>query len=261
MKEKIAIIIPCYNVEKTIERVIFEIRPDLIKQISYIVCIDNNSSDNTRTILESIHESNHMVSNKLVLLFNNENYGYGGSIKKSFDYCINNDIDFFIILHSDGQSDAYGIVNNFLNIHRQNSGCDIVLASRFCKQSNLQGYRKLRIAGNYIFNAITYIISGLRMSDAGTAIIFCKTQVVKNIPYHSFTDGYQFHPQLNIFVYENKEINLLETPLNWKDSEIINNLNLFKYGIGLIKILTRYLVFGRLLRKKKDQIFYNKNQL
>ena len=61
---KLSIIIPCYNEEATIEEIIYKInlQTDIDKEI---IVVDDFSSDNTRTILETILKDkiNHLILN------------------------------------------------------------------------------------------------------------------------------------------------------------------------------------------------------
>ncbi len=258
MEEKIGVIIPCYNVETTIEKVLMDISEKTLAKVSNIICIDNDSKDNTRKVLEQIKNKKKVLSEKIILIYNSENYGYGGNIKIASRYCLDNKFTFITIVHSDNQSSSNEILNNFFSEFETHPDCDIILASRVCNRSNLKGYSILRILGNYFFNSLTYLITGLKMSDAGTAIIFCRTNVLKKIPYNTLTNGYQFHPELNIFIYKDKTLKIREIPLTWKNSEVKNHLNLFKYGRQLLVILFRYLLHGRIFKKQDKDVFYKK---
>ena len=73
---KLTILIPCYNEEKTIKKVI----ENIYKNISYekeIIVIDDGSTDKTRVILktELIHKITHLI-------LNDNNYGKGYSLRQ-----------------------------------------------------------------------------------------------------------------------------------------------------------------------------------
>ena len=59
-KIKISVIIPCFNEEKTIEEVLFNVKKSLneINWLSEIIVIDDFSTDNSRAILKNISEKN-----------------------------------------------------------------------------------------------------------------------------------------------------------------------------------------------------------
>ncbi len=49
--DKIAVLIPCYNEEKTIEKVISDFRKALPEAVIYVY--DNNSTDNTVNVVKN----------------------------------------------------------------------------------------------------------------------------------------------------------------------------------------------------------------
>ena len=76
---KISIIIPCYNEENTIEKIIDKI----LNQSQFdkeIIVIDDYSTDNTRKILKEIKDKK--ISK---LLLNESNFGKGYSISKGIE--------------------------------------------------------------------------------------------------------------------------------------------------------------------------------
>jgi hypothetical protein len=78
------------------------------------------------------------------------------------------------------------------------------------------------------------------MSDAGTAIILIHKSILKIIPYNSLSNYWYFHPQLNLLLFNLKEVKLAEIPLSWKDSEIKSTVPLLRYGLGLFIVLIKF---------------------
>lgn len=261
MTETIAVIIPCYNVQKTIKKVLSDFPVEVLSQLSEIICIDNNSTDDTLNILKQIKRSTALIAKKMTIIHNKQNYGYGGSQKIAYSYCLKNNISYFIVVHSDYQNSPKKIINNFLAYHRKNRMMDLIIGSRFLSQSNIKEYSMARIMGNHFFNTLTYLFTGIKLSDAGSAIIFCRTAILKKIPFQTLTEGYHFHPQLNIFFARSKSINTAEIPLDWKDSEVKSDLKLFNYGVELCKILFRYFWFTHIIKKSEEDIFKEQKNL
>ena len=80
MKKTLSIIIPSYNEEKTIIKILEKIDSNKIELINFeIIVIDDGSSDQSRKVLES----NKDLYNKL--LINERNLGKGFSVKKGID--------------------------------------------------------------------------------------------------------------------------------------------------------------------------------
>ena len=73
---KLSVIIPAYNEEKTIIKVIDKVKNLQLKNISKeIIIVDDCSEDNTRSILKNIDD------NSLKISFHKKNMGKGAAIK------------------------------------------------------------------------------------------------------------------------------------------------------------------------------------
>src|SRR4051812_37029776 len=74
--KKVSIVIPAFNEEKTISEIIKKIKQiDLSPLEKEIIVVDNNSTDNTVKIVESIPE---------VILFKEKEKGKGAAVKRGF---------------------------------------------------------------------------------------------------------------------------------------------------------------------------------
>ena len=77
---KISVIIPCYNEEKTIEKVFNK----SIKQkdiVHEIIVIDDNSTDNSKEIISDISKKD----SKIKFFFKDKNEGKGSALIKGFE--------------------------------------------------------------------------------------------------------------------------------------------------------------------------------
>ena len=109
---KIGLIIPCYNVEKSIKKILkIILNLSILNKVNKIVFIDNNSKDKTVKIIKEYKQAN----KKIFLIKNKFNFGYGGSIKVAINYLINQGYTHAIIIHSDDQIDISNILNFFFN--------------------------------------------------------------------------------------------------------------------------------------------------
>ncbi len=98
---------------------------------------------------------------------------------------------------------------------------------------------------------------GLRkiFSNAGTAMIIIRTDVLCNIPFRNLSNSWQFHPQLNILLYGEPNISIQEIPMNWEDSDSDSTVPLFRYGLILLKMLLVYWVKRKAFKKLPHEIF------
>lgn len=112
---KTAAIIPAYNEEKSIAKVISEIP---LKYVNEIIVVNNNSIDNTA--------EEAMKAGATVLL--EEQKGYGAACLTGIEYCKNK--NFEVILFVDGDYSDYPAEAEKLLIPIFNNGFDFVLGSR-----------------------------------------------------------------------------------------------------------------------------------
>lgn len=243
MRERIGLLIPCRNVASTVGALFESFSPDLLKEVEQVLCIDNASTDQTFiTLAELQSRKGTAFQSKLNVIKNSENYDYGGSIKIGFRHFIDIGLDWVIILHSDDQGEANAILGNFLSAQKAFPESDVILASRFEKDSDTAGYSRSRLMGNLFFNKITAVTTGVQISDAGTAITMTRTSLLKKMPYFQLTNGLQFHPQLNILIYSDKNARIREIPLAWRDSDLPSNVRVLRYCFQLLRMLICYRV-------------------
>ena len=252
--KKIGIMIPCYNVEQDINYVLESFSVECLEKIDQIIAIDNCSTDNTLKVLKAFKTSKFPAASKLVICKNHENYGLGGSQKIAYRYFINQGFTHFLIIHGDNQGNGREIVENFLNALQLNPSVDVIIASRFLVKDHTKNYNLLRKIGNYVFNILTFILTGYRMSDSGAGTLFYRTAMLANFPFEELTNSFQFNPQLNILLYA-AGVSRMEVPLVWKDASGDSNIKAWNYCLTLLKILLHYRI-AKLLRKKGGLLFH-----
>ena len=237
---KIGILIPCYNVEKTISLVLENISEDNFNKIDLVLIIDNCSTDLTVKNVKKFINDHPQKGSKIKIIENKKNLGLGGTQKKAYDYWLKNNYTHSMIIHSDLQGRPEELITSFFIKFKQNPTVDIIYASRFHNKSNLDGYSKLRIIVNKIFNLLTLLLTNVNISDSGCGIIFYDNKVLKKINYKDLTNGPQFNPQVNILLGRLKSCKILDMPLDWRDSEVGSTINSIQYCFRLLKMLLKF---------------------
>ncbi len=132
---KILVIIPAYNEEKSISKVIMDIYNQRIKDLDILV-INDASSDNTK------FEAQKLGVNVVDLPIN---LGIGGAVQTGYIYAYNNNYDIAIQFDGDGQHMAKYLKDMIKAIINENY--DMIVGSRFINNSNYKPsiYRKLGI--------------------------------------------------------------------------------------------------------------------
>ncbi|MFW6311845.1 MAG: glycosyltransferase family 2 protein [Nanoarchaeota archaeon] len=139
MKKKIIILIPAFNEEKTISRVIQKI-PNLKEFEKEIVVIDDGSKDST--VRNALKAGAKVISN-------NKNRGLGYSFKKGLEFAIRNGGDIIVNLDADDQYDPKYIP---LMIRRLiNKDLNLILGNRLLDDKEI-GHNILKRYGNKVIS-------------------------------------------------------------------------------------------------------------
>ena len=97
-KKKWCVIIPTFNNDKTLEKVLQEV----LNICNNIIVINDGSTDNTANILEDFKDQIRIINHK-------ENKGKGKSLRDAFEYAKREQFEYAITIDSDGQHDPEDI--------------------------------------------------------------------------------------------------------------------------------------------------------
>lgn len=255
VNRRIGMIVTCYNVKETIQTVLESFSPSVLSRVDQIVALDNCSTDSTLSILRKLQSAGNELAQKLHVIANPTNLGYGGNVKAGIEYLTNNGFTHFMIIHGDNQCDSNKIAGTFLDEVEKDPSIDAILTNRFSSKESTAGYSWLRLFGNYFFNWATYFLTGFSMPDSGAAVCFYRLSIFSSIPYQFFTDFWQFNPQLNICLYSDPDLKLKVVPIVWWNSEAQSSINLFSYGLKLLGILVKYAFAHRVLGTSTHDYF------
>ena len=99
---------------------------------------------------------------------NDQKYCLGGSHKVAFQYAVQHNFDYLIVLHGDDQGDIRDVLPLVHSgRHRKYDCC---LGSRFMPESRIKGYSTLRVVGNYGFNWLFSLVAGHKIPDLGSGL-------------------------------------------------------------------------------------------
>ncbi len=148
---KVLFVIPAYNEEENIDKVIKEIKKD----VSYadIVVINDCSKDNTKKIVEN---------NDIKCITVPFNLGYAWAVQTGIKYAKEHDYDYVIQFDADGQHIASEAVRMLNKMKEEN--VDIVIGSRYLEKGRyeIKFFRKI---GADLFSFLIKIFSGKKITD------------------------------------------------------------------------------------------------
>lgn len=225
----IAVVVPAYNEEKQIGRVI-ESMPDFVDRI---VIINDCSTDKTAEIVikfilsdlnkselvleKSIPEKNfyneadiiktqleekeleyfspskvynkNVCSDRIILINNLKNSGVGASIARGYKWCKDFNIDCTAVMAGDGQMDPAELEKICKPVIEDN--IDYVKGNRLIHRSALFVIPKIRYLGNSILSILTKIASGYwRISDTQTGYTAISLEALNSIRLHKIYKSY-----------------------------------------------------------------------
>ena len=239
-KDRLLIIIPAYNEEKNIKKVLEEIK----KEINYadILVINDSSTDQTMKIVKK---------KKIKCITNIYNLKYALSIQVGIKYAYYNDYDYVIQMDADGQHIAKEALKLYQEMKKSN--CDIVIGSRYIKD---YGYKSplFRRIGTKMFELLIRLFCKQTIKDPLSGFQCLNKSVIKK---YALYDNYPEYPDANLIIEM-----LLE---GYKIREIPVKMRLRENGVsmhsGIIKPLkymieqfyTCIIVFIQKVGKRKEK--------
>ncbi|NLC87755.1 MAG: glycosyltransferase [Clostridiaceae bacterium] len=196
--EQIAVLIPCYNEEKTIKKVIIDFKKELPEAKIYVY--NNNSTDQTEKIAK---ENGAIVKNEY-------EQGKGNVIKSMF-----HDIEADIYVVVDGD-DTYPAnrVHELINAMKEKN-VDIVIGDRLSNGSyKKQNNRYLHGFGNNLVKEIINSLYQTKLKDIMTGYRVLSKKIVKNINITS--KKFEIETEMTIEALENG-YSIEEIPVEYKD--------------------------------------------
>lgn len=143
-----AILIPVYNEEKTIKKVVYEV----VKYHYPFLVVNDGSTDGTLDIIKRITDE---------YITYNINRGKGYAIKQGAKYLIEKGYDWIIVVDSDGQSNISNIAD-VLKLRHTHPKARILMGNRLNNPTNMP---TIRFLANIIMSFIISLLSGQKIPD------------------------------------------------------------------------------------------------
>lgn len=224
--KKVLVIIPAYNEEKIIKKVVEEIR-DTNSNID-IVVINDGSTDNTQ--IEAKKAKGEVVSLPI-------NLGIGGAVQTGFKYAYQNNYDIAIQIDGDGQHDPK-YIKDLLRPILEND-IDTVIGSRFI---NNEGYQStfVRKLGIKVFQTINSILIKQRITDSTSGIRAYNRKAIELLK-----DNYPIdYPEPEVIILLGKRnFRIKEIPVKMRSrSEGVSSISGIKSLYYMIKVIISIMI-------------------
>jgi len=201
----ISIIIPVYNEESSIKKILLKIKK--VKKLNKeIILIDDGSSDRTRVVITN--ECNGLY-NKTIFL--KKNFGKGFALRKGFAIAKGNII---IIQDADLEYDPKDYLKLIQPIISSNAevvyGSRVLIGAKRSRPDLID--TKIRMFANHFLTFLSNILNNQKLTDAHTCYKVFKKKILKNIILKE--NGFNFCPEFTAKV-SHLGIKIIEVPVSY----------------------------------------------
>ena len=226
--KRIAVVLPAYNAEKTLEATVREL-PDLV---DIRILVDDSSSDRTIDVAHQLG---------LQCFVHNRNYGYGRNQQTCYREALAAGADIVIMVHPDYQYTpllvtalasmiAYGVY-------------DVVLGSRIIGGTALRGGMPVyKYIANRLLTAFENLFLGIKLSEYHTGYRAFSREVLTHLPLRENSDDFVFDNQmLAQCVHFGYRIGEVSCPTKYfEEASSINFRRSVQYGLGVVGTTLRF---------------------
>lgn len=228
--KRIAVVMPAYNAEKTLEKTIGEL-PDIV---DIKILVDDSSTDGTAALAESLG---------VQTFVHDRNYGYGRNQQTCYREALAAGADIIVMVHPDYQYTprlvsamasmiAFGVY-------------DVVLGSRILGGSALKGGMPLyKYVANRFLTAFQNLFLGVKLSEYHTGFRAFDRRVLQELPLLENSDDFVFdNEMLAQGVMFGFRIGEISCPTKYfKEASSIDFRRSAIYGFGVLKTTVRFMV-------------------
>jgi glycosyltransferase involved in cell wall biosynthesis len=240
--QRIVVVLPAYNAEKTLEATVGELPVDVVDDV---ILVDDHSSDGTVALARSL--GLHVIEHEV-------NKGYGGNQKTCYAAALlSHNADVVVMVHPDYQYSpllvtamasmiAYGVY-------------DVVLGSRILGGGALHGGMPVyKYIANRALTLFQNILLKAKLSEYHTGYRAFSRKALMGLPLEINSDDFVFDNQvLAQCILLKLRIGEVSCPTKYfPEASSINFRRSVKYGMGVLKTsLTGRFLPGKLLRTRK----------
>src|SRR5215469_7914549 len=226
--KRIAVVLPAYNAERTLERTVKEL-PDIV---DIKILVDDSSTDRTAALAESLG---------VQTFIHDANYGYGRNQQTCYREALAAGADIVVMVHADYQytpslvSAMAGMISSGVY--------DMVLGSRILGAGALKGgMPKYKYVANRALTAFQNLFLGVKLSEYHTGFRAFSRDLLQTLPLLENSDDFVFDNQMIAqAVMFGFRIGEISCPTKYFDeASSINFKRSVKYGFGVLVTTARF---------------------
>jgi glycosyltransferase involved in cell wall biosynthesis len=227
---KIAVLVPCYNEEAAIAKVVGDFRAALPDAVTYVY--DNNSQDRTAA---RAREAGAVVRNE-------SRQGKGNVVRRMF---ADIEADIYVLVDGDDTYDA-GAAPRMISAMLA-EGADLLTARRI--HTNAGAYRPGHVLGNRLLTGLTALLFNVHLSDMLSGYRVFSRRFVKSFPFTA--EGFAIETELTVHAVR-LMMPMAEMDTRYKERPVgsVSKLNTWRDGLRILGTI------GYLVREERPLVFF-----
>jgi glycosyltransferase involved in cell wall biosynthesis len=226
--KRIAVVMPAYNAERTLEKTV----RGLPSIVDIKILVDDSSNDNTARLSEKLG---------VMTFVHDKNYGYGRNQQTCYREALNAGADIVVMVHADYQYNP-SLVSAMAGMVA--SGVyDVVLGSRILGAGALKGgMPRYKYIANRLLTAFQNIFLGVKLSEYHTGFRAFSREVLQALPLLENSDDFVFDNQmLAQAVMFDFRIGEISCPTRYfEEASSISFKRSVEYGLGVLSTTARF---------------------
>jgi glycosyltransferase involved in cell wall biosynthesis len=227
--KKVAVVMPAYNAEKTLERTLDDIPRDWVDEI---ILVDDRSRDRTVEIARGLG---------LRVFVHEKNKGYGGNQKTCYREALRLGGDIMVMVHPDHQYDPTVIPQLITPL--LNDECDAVFGSRMLGGRPLEGgMPKWKYLGNIFLTAMENAAFYMYLTEYHSGLRAYSRRYLETVKFELNSDDFVFDSEIIAQGVIHK-MRIREIPIATRYFEEASRIGFPRsvvYGLSILKTLVKF---------------------
>lgn len=230
--KKVVVVLPAYNAEKTLKKVLDDLP---VGWVDDIILVDDFSRDGTAALSRRLG---------LKTFVHEKNCGYGANQKTCYRQALAIGADIVVMLHPDHQYDPKSVPAIIAPLACEEA--DAVFGSRMMIRSNALkgGMPYWKFVANIFLTLIENTVLGMNLTEYHSGFRAYSAKVLKTLPLEKNSNDFVFDTEI-IVQMRLAGLTIKEVPILTKyfpEASMIGFGRSVEYGLNILKVMSRYLL-------------------